>query len=141
MRSRRPSSALAGAAFAAALAVFGAAAALAQTSMVVFNGPLARVITPNGDQINDRAFFCFDNPQDSEISGKIYTLLGAEVGSMGPKTNRIGGGLGSACPTGFKPQFVSWDGTASGSRVSSGVYVYRIEVEGEVFSGTLLVVK
>lgn len=131
-------------ALAAALALFGAGAAIAQSSMVVFHGPLARVITPNGDGLNDRAFFCFENPQDSEISGKIYTLAGSEVGSMGPRTDRVNavGGAGSACPPAIvKAQFVSWDGTGKGSRVDSGIYVYRIEVEQETFTGTLLVVR
>lgn len=129
-------------ALAAALALFGVGAALAQSSAVVFYGPLARVITPNNDGINDRAFFCFENPQESEITGKIYTVAGAEVGSMGRKTDRVGGGAGSACPPSvIKAQFVSWDGTANGSRIGNGIYVYRIEVEKEIFSGTLLVVR
>lgn len=105
-----------------------------------FVGPLARVITPNGDGRNDLAFFCFDNPSDGDVSGKIYTLLGAEVASTGPRT----AAAGSACPGGLLPgsaQFSSWDARAAGSTVSSGVYVYRISAEGRSYSGTLLVVR
>lgn len=128
------------AALAAGLALFGIGAALAQSSLVVFYGPLARVITPNGDGVNDKAFFCFENPQDSEITGKIFTLAGSQVGSMSRRTDRVPNAL--SCPASIvKAQFVTWDGTGNGSRVDSGIYVYRIEVEKETFTGTLLVVR
>ena len=111
----------------------------AQTSGFKFYGPLARVITPNGDQRNDVAFFCFENPADSEVAGRIYTLLGHEVASTTSRLNSAG----SACPQGasVNSQRVTWDGVSNGSRVRSGVYVYRIEAEGRVFAGTLLVVR
>lgn len=102
-----------------------------------FFGPLSRVITPNGDQRNDLAFFCFDNPADSDVIGKVYTLLGAEVASMSPRASTGS----SACPGGFIPQLVTWDGRAAGGVVRSGVYVYRITSEGRSYTGTLLVVR
>ena len=105
-----------------------------------FSGPLARVITPNGDGRNDLAFFCYDNPGDGDVTGKIYTLLGAEVASTGPRT----AAAGSACPGGILPgsaQFSTWDGRAAGSVVSSGIYVYRLTADGKAFTGTLLVVR
>jgi hypothetical protein len=105
-----------------------------------FAGPLARVITPNGDGRNDLMFFCYDNPSDGDVSGKIYTLLGAEVASTGPRT----AAAGTACPGGLLPgsaQYSTWDGRSAGSVVRSGVYVYRISAEGRTFSGTLLVVR
>jgi hypothetical protein len=109
----------------------------AQTGTLRFYGPLSRIVTPNGDQRNDRAIFCFDNPADSDISGKIYTLLGTEVGTMGPRTRPALAG----CPTGFDPQSVTWDGRANGAAVRSGIYVYRISSELKVYSGTLIVVR
>lgn len=102
-----------------------------------FHGPLARVITPNGDQRNDLAFFCFDNPSDSDVSGKVFTLLGSELASLGARASTAG----SACPGGFLPQRLTWDGRAGGAFVRSGVYVYRITAEGRSFAGTLLVVR
>lgn len=123
------------------LAFAGALKLAAQASLVQFHGPLARVITPNGDRINDIAFFCFENPQDSDISGKVYTLLGAQVATMGPKTDRSGTAGAGCAPSVIRAQFVSWDGSANGSRVDNGLYVYRIESEGRSFSGTLLVVR
>lgn len=135
---RRPAAA---AALAAALAVAGFAIARAQSPLVQFYGPLSRVITPNGDGINDVAFFCFENPQDSEISGKIYTVLGTEVASLGPRRDRTGA-AGAGCPASvIRAQFSTWDGTGGGVRVRSGLYVYRITAEEQVFSGTLLVVR
>ncbi len=127
------------AALAAALfAVVGTTRLLAQNGAFQFYGPLARVITPNGDGKNDVAFFCFDNFSDSGVSGKIYSLLGSEVASTSPKTSSAG----TACnQSGALPQMIRWDGTANGSRVRSGIYVYRVEAEGRVFAGTLLVVR
>lgn len=125
----------------AAAALMGLAHARAQTSGVNFYGPLSRVITPNGDHINDLAFFCFENPQRSEISGKIYTLLGSEVASVGAQQDRTAG-AGAGCPASIiQAQYMTWDGRADGVRVRSGIYVYRLIVEDRVFSGTLLIAR
>jgi hypothetical protein len=125
----------------AAWAFFGLARAHAQVEAVRFYGPLSRVVTPNGDGINDLAFFCFENPQRSEISGKIYTLLGAEVARTGSQRDRTAG-AGAGCPPSvIQAQFLTWDGKADNVRVRSGIYVYRFIVEDRVFSGTLLIVR
>ena len=132
---------IAAAAFAAGLvALAGAPLLQAQGGAFRFFGPLSRVVTPNGDGINDRFFVCFDNFSDSGVSGKIYTLLGAEVASMTSKAARTPT-EGTGCPAGIVPQFTFWDGTSNGSRVRSGIYVYRIEAEGKTYAGTLLVVR
>lgn len=124
-----------------ALALFGFALARAQSGAVVFYGPVARVITPNGDGVNDVAFFCFENPNDSGIEGRIYSPLGTEVASMSVRRDRTPT-LGAACPASvIRAQFTTWDGTAGGVRVRSGLYVYRISSEEQVFTGTLLVVR
>jgi hypothetical protein len=121
-------------------ALLGATAIFAQTGEVRYFGTLSKVVTPNGDQKNDLAFFCFDNPSDSAMTGRIYTLLGTEVASTGPKTNRSAT-EGAGCPSTTFARFVTWDGRSQGVAVRSGVYIYRIEVENRVFSGTLLVVR
>ncbi|HAM34448.1 MAG TPA: hypothetical protein DEB40_13730 [Elusimicrobia bacterium] len=131
---------------AAAMLVLGMAAlALAQSGGFHFFGPLSRVLTPNSDGVNDYAIFCFDNPSDSEVSGKVYSLLGSLVAELGPRSGVASpppGGAGAvACPGGFAPQYSFWDGKADGRAVSSGVYLYRIEAEGLSFKGTLLVVR
>jgi hypothetical protein len=126
---------------AAGLAVLGFALSHAQSGRVRFYGPLSRVITPNGDLVNDLAFFCFENPQGSDISGKIYTMLGTEVAAIGPRRDRTGV-AGVGCPASIiQAQYATWDGTADNVRVRSGVYVYRITSEDQVFTGTLLVVR
>lgn len=123
------------------LAALGFAMSHAQGSLVRYYGPLSRVITPNGDGINDRVFFCFENPADSDISGKIYTLLGTEVTSIGPRRDRTGA-AGAGCPASIiRAQFATWDGTVDNVRVRSGVYVYRIITEEQVFTGTLFVAR
>jgi hypothetical protein len=113
----------------------------AQSGLVRFYGPLSRVITPNGDGINDVVFFCFENPSGSEISGKIYTLVGTEVAAIGPRHDRTAA-AGAGCPASIiQAQYATWDGTADNVRVRSGLYVYRITSEDQVFTGTLLVVR
>lgn len=127
--------------FAAGLALLSLAFAHAQTGLVTFYGPLSRVITPNGDGINDFIFFCFENPQDSDISGKIYTVLGTEVASIGPRNNRTGAAV-VGCPASIiRAQYSTWNGLADNTRVGSGVYVYRIKSEDQVFAGTVIVVR
>lgn len=129
------------AALAAVLAVLGLALSQAQTAQIRFYGPLSRVITPNGDGVNDLVFFCFENPQNSDINGKIYTLLGTEVASTGPRRDRTGAS-GSGCPASIiQAQFVTWGGTADNVRVRSGLYVYRFTSENQVFTGTVLVAR
>lgn len=118
------------------LAFFGAASLRAQQGGFRFFGPLSRVLTPNGDGINDRLFVCYDNFSDSGVSGRVYTLLGAEVASMTHVRSVLPG-----CAPGTLTQHAVWDGTANGSRVRSGLYVYRIEAEGKTYAGTLLVVR
>jgi len=125
------------AAFAAGLlALAGAARIQAQGGAFRFFGPLSRVVTPNGDGINDRLFMCFDNFSDSGVSARIYTVLGAEVASMSWNRSALPG-----CAGGVSPQHAVWDGRTTEGTVRSGIYVYRIEAEGRRYAGTFLVVR
>ena len=106
-----------------------------------FDGPLSRVITPNGDGINDIAVICFDNPSDSDVAGKVYTLWGAQVADLLPRQSATA----TSCPAGNsrvpgKTQHMDWDPRSQGQR-RGGVYVYRVQAEGMTFVGTLMVVK
>ncbi len=121
---------------AALLAWGGTSRLAAQSSAFRYFGPLGRVITPNGDQKNDKVFFCFDNFADSGVVGRVYTLLGAEVASMTQVRTALPG-----CPGGNLPQHMTWDGRTSEGVVTGGMYVYRIEAEGKMYTGTLLVVR
>ncbi|MFI5363340.1 MAG: gliding motility-associated C-terminal domain-containing protein [Elusimicrobiota bacterium] len=86
-----------------------------------------RFITPNGDRRNDNVVFTFDNPNNSNVSAKIFDLRGRVVaGSLprGPVSNSL-----------------IWDGTSAGRAVPGGVYIYQIQAEGQSFSGTLVIIK
>lgn len=120
---------------------------MAQGGGFDFRGPLSRLITPNGDQRNDYFFFCVDNPSDSGVDAKVYTLSGRLVSSMVHRRDLvppIGGAPVVPCPAGILPgsaQYVFWDGMSGGAAVHSGVYVYQIKAEGRSFTGTLAVVR
>ncbi len=118
------------------LAFLGAKRIQAQGGGFRFFGPLARVVTPNGDGLNDRLFICFDNFSDSDVSGRIYTLLGAEVASMSWVRAPLPG-----CAGGTLAQHATWDARTTEGTVRSGIYVYRIEAEGRRYAGTFLVVR
>ena len=86
-----------------------------------------KIITPNGDGINDVANFIFENPNNETVEGTIFNLSGSVV-----RDN-----LTSSSTTSL-----TWDGRdSSGSCVSGKVYVYQIKVGGKVFNGTVVVAK
>ncbi len=111
----------------------------AQNGSVKFYGPLSRFVTPSSGGPNSTILFCFDNPADSGIIGTIYDMRGSKVAQM--SGNQPAAGTG--CPQGgFLPQYVSWNGRGlSGSIVASGVYIYQIAVESQIYSGTVVVVR
>lgn len=90
------------------------------------SGLLNRMITPNGDGKNDTMVFIFDNPQSAAVSGKIYDLRGALVATMtpGPVVNSL-----------------VWDPRPGGQAVPGGVYIYQLEADGNVYNGTVVVVR
>ncbi|MBA3066013.1 hypothetical protein KJ633_04180 [bacterium] len=103
-----------------------------------------KIITPgNADGRND-AFFVFYINLDSQssLSGKIFNLMGMKVADM---TNT--GGLGAPLTPpvgGWHPQLGSdaWEGylkwmPAGGT--SPGIYIWQIEAEGQVYTGTVVV--
>lgn len=129
------------------LALWGFAMLRAQTAGGFrFRGLLSRLVVPRNVGLNNAAVFCFDNPSDSGISIKIFSLGGSQVASP-----QAGGGIsdpaGSLCPqdaNNFVPgsaRYATWDGTANGSIVHSGVYVYQVQAEGLTYTGTLVVVR
>jgi hypothetical protein len=90
-----------------------------------------RVITPNGDGINDRIFFIIDNPTDAPVEGEIFDISYQTVSGVFPITlDQLG------------KTVLYWDGTHSGgSYVPAGIYLYRLELPDGVFTGSVVVAK
>ena len=139
MKNRKVPNQMRAAALAAAILVLTSFAALRAQSSFVFYGPIARIITPD-TSVNNIAFFCFENPADSGVSGKIYSLTGSFIADMaGPSPS---GGTGCPQPSGgLNYQYLTWDGTMNGRQVMSGVYLYEITAEGRSYTGTVVVVR
>jgi fibronectin type 3 domain-containing protein len=87
----------------------------------------SRVITPNGDGLNDTLIFTYDpGPHNVTPAGKIFDLRGAAVADMTP---------------GLVPNTLTWNGYMNGLPVHSGAYVYRITGDGKTFTGTIVVAR
>lgn len=83
-----------------------------------------RLVTPNGDGKNDAVVFTYDNPRDSAVTVRILDIKGKVVaGSL---------------PEGPVSNSKVW---APGAAVPGGVYIYQIESEGQVFTGTVVILK
>ena len=90
-----------------------------------------RIFSPNGDGINDVVYFKVDNPNLSRVSGAVFDMSGAQVASLAPVTDNI--------PT---PDSLVWNGKdQNGNSVPSGPYVFRIDGEGSVLSGVVVVAR
>ena len=99
-----------------------------RTAGILTSGsPYPRVITPDGDGVNDRVFFFFETT-DAPADGRIYDLNSAFVASMKP------GPVQDA-------SFV-WDGKdSSGHVVPMGVYLYKVAIGKESVTGTIVVAR
>ena len=94
------------------------------------NGVYPRVISPNGDGVNDRVFFLFENPSQAQASGSIYDALSSRVSDL--KTTDLFGG----------DTVLYWDGTdTAGAVVTGGYYIYKLDVGDRSFSGTVAVAR
>jgi gliding motility-associated-like protein len=87
----------------------------------------SKVITPNGDGLNDVWQFYYDpGPNNVTPTGKVFDLRGAYVADLVP---------------GLVPNSLTWNGFMNGLPVRSGVYVYRITGDGKTFTGTIVVAR
>jgi gliding motility-associated-like protein len=86
-----------------------------------------RFVTPNGDGKNDSVQVAFDNPQVSQVTGKIYDSRGSVVASM------------TACPG--AADCLMWDGASNGQAARAGIYVYVVQAEGKAFRGAVVVIR
>ena len=86
-----------------------------------------RVITPNGDGLNDFVIFTYDpGPSNAAVRGRIYDVTGSFVAEMAP---------------GIVPNTLQWDGKMNGRAATSGVYIYKIEGDGKTYTGTVVVAR
>jgi hypothetical protein len=87
-----------------------------------------RILTPNGDGRNDNVVVQFENPQFSEVTGRVFDMKGHLVSAMEA--------VSSAPNTTLR-----WNGRGDAGVVAAGVYIYVIESEGRLYKGAVLVVK
>jgi len=114
---------------------------------VVFLGPAARalslnpdagvapkVFTPNADAVNDVVCFQIDNPGLMELRGTVTDTGGAEVADLRSAS--------AACAPPHDAYDLMWDGRDRAGRMApAGPYIYRIEGEGVMFTGVVVVAK
>ncbi len=86
-----------------------------------------RVITAGrADGLNDRVIFSFVEP-DEKLTLRIFTLDGRKIEEIDY------GAAGT--------ERLVWNACAAGAMGSPGVYIYQLEADGKVFSGTLVVAR
>ena len=87
-----------------------------------------RIFTPNADGANDKVVFHFDNPEQLPVSGTIYDLPGAKVADLSAGSDPV--------------TLLMWNGKDSEGRVvPGGLYLYQIEFEGKIITGTVVVAR
>jgi hypothetical protein len=93
-----------------------------------------KAITPNNPHgLNSQAhldFTCLQG-QGTAVSGKIFDVRGLTVSDMqvvwGPNSNTSG--------------YLLWDGKSNGRVVPGGIYIYQVQAEGKVWTGTFVVIR
>jgi hypothetical protein len=86
-----------------------------------------RLFTPNGDGLNDRVYFVFENPNNASVEGEILDKAGRHVRALPPASTQTG--IGTT---------MTWDGKDDhGVTVPGGAYIYKIKGEGKTFTGSV----
>ena len=88
-----------------------------------------RILTPNGDNLNDKAFFRFDTSLTGiPLETSIFDINGAKVGSLELEA--------------LDDTLLSWDGrNSSGEIAPAGIYIYMIALGKHRASGTIVVAR
>jgi hypothetical protein len=89
-----------------------------------------RIVTPNGDGVNDAVILDVDNPRLSPVEGRVLDVGGGFVATL--RSAGLGGPLDA----------LQWDGRDDGGRpVSAGVYIYEVWGEGRRVTGAVTVAR
>jgi len=88
-----------------------------------------RIITPNGDQLNDVVFFKFsDSIVGVPLETDVVDINGGKISELQPKP-----GIDDV---------LTWDGKDAGGRVvPAGIYIYSIKLGGHQATGTVVVAR
>jgi gliding motility-associated-like protein len=87
-----------------------------------------RILTPNGDMMNDVVYFKFDNTLSGlPIDTEVYDVNGAKISNLALNSNETA---------------LTWDGrNDSGQTVPSGIYIYSITIGSKRATGTVVVAR
>lgn len=97
-------------------------------------GVAPKVFTPNADAVNDVVCFQIDNPGLVELRGTVTDPRGSEVADLRSAA--------AACAPPHDAYDLMWDGRDRAGRLAPpGPYIYRIEGEGVMFTGVVVVAK
>jgi len=95
---------------------------------VTLLGVSPRVVTPNGDALNDVIFFQFDTTLTGlPIESSILDINGAKVSGMTLNSNETA---------------LTWNGKGeSGRPMPAGIYIYSIKIGKNLATGTVVVAR
>lgn len=96
---------------------------------IVLTEVAPRIVTPNGDALNDKIFFKFDSSLTGlPLETDILDVNGAKVSHLQVDS--------------INDKYLTWDGRdTSGKHVSAGIYVYSIKLGKSMASGTIVVAR
>lgn len=88
-----------------------------------------RILTPNGDSLNDVVFFYFDDGLIGlPLQSAVFDVHGAKVGGLRLDPN--------------DDSLLTWDGKDdSGNLMPAGIYIYMIEIGKNRATGTVVVAR
>jgi len=95
-----------------------------------------RIVTPDGNNSNDRFYIFYNLLADTRISGKIFNLLSMKMTNF----RNVGGAGSSDYPD---PEGRSWEGYLywDVGSAPSGIYIWQIESGNEIYTGTVVVAR
>lgn len=96
---------------------------------IALNEVTPRIVTPNGDQLNDVIFFRFsDSIIGVPIETNVVDINGGKISELKTKAGM--------------DDVLTWDGKDSGGHeVPSGIYIYSIKLGANQATGTVVVAR